>query len=193
MNLSSPGVGFAIEVDFQMTSQVADTLTIDAKIRKLEWSGSGKTDIEINEGYKSYINRQLYFKMTPTGKIVKSLAYKDTDGDAANIFDVKLFFPEYSSGQVIKGTSWQTEWALTDLIFKSIQAKYTLKTDIGKDALIQMKCKYNDPKKMGRKELDGIYIVDVASGEIRSGNFKLSGFSGISNIFGSLTIDRLSN
>ena len=193
MELSFTGSRFTIEAEFQMASQVSDTLTVNAVITKLEWSGNAKTDKEINEGYKSYISRQLYFKMTPSGKIIRPLTYKDTDEDASSAFDVKLFFPEYSDGKVGKGDSWQTKWPLTDFIFKSIQAKYTLKTDIGENALIEMKCKYIDPGKMGRKELDGVYIIDGTSREVKNGKFKLSGFSGISNIFGSLTIDRLTN
>ena len=180
-----------MEIEFQPKLSTKDTIIVNTNIRKMEWRNGDSIDKEMSSGLSSFVNLALYFKMNPQGVILESLSHTDLGDPAPNIFDVKLFFPDYPAGEITEGYSWKNERKIEDMLYKSVKTDFKLTKADGETASLKVKYVYVDPSKFVSKEMAGEYIINKTTGLIQSGSFKIDGFNGYGKMFGTLEIKRI--
>ena len=180
---------FNITCHFYDKDSIIDMITL---IDKINYKGSSDLSKEINADYQRYVGDSLRTTFDKYGH-----AAVDATPKLKKIIHAELFVVELPKKPMLEGSTWTgKKSAGPDLFFDYIMTKYTCKkiTDSTITIYVEMSCKSdknaNTPLKSLTKFYKGYYTIEK-DGSVKSADLTISGFSGLSNISGKMTISEL--
>ena len=180
-----------MEIEFGLDPATGDTLLIKTQIHKMEMMTGTTVDRELSSDYQRYVDKPLYFKMSPHGRLLQPLTWQDTETSAAEVIDIKLFFPDYPDTAISEGFSWKQERNSTDRMFKTIKTDYTFKRESAERAYLLISNDYVDPTGFMTKRLQGLYIMNSVSGLLDNVTLTIDGSSGKYPMSGMIEMKRI--
>lgn len=181
------------EVDFKLLDTTGNTLKIEAEIQKMNYKDGGEYEEDTNKHYKNnFVNRPLIFTLSPQGKLMETLTYKNGNQEEAPVFDVNNFFIELPNDIKKIGDSWTRKRPIKDMMFNEVATTYTL-NKIENDTLahINVSSELLGESEGFTKFFNGNYIVNSNNGLLEKGTLKITGFNGFSNISANISIDKI--